>query len=436
MKLVCAVLLSLIVPLVARMAIAQSNIPRDQGAVTVPPSSHSLPNLPRHAPPIAEGVRNLLEPYGLVPILVSWGERVGDVLHPRRLVLMAGADECFPGLQPRRTPVQLPSVAGGNARSLAAALGAPGIAEANISQAGVASFELAFSDVEATVASIHQLRTTLKRNIPECEGLRSALEAFSSSELTQSKSGPARSRAISNNVEPPILIGALYRARRIVRITMQDKIDASANISVGERILRLFGARRSFDIKASRFSNEANTIELIGQQVVPVAFSQAFITRHFAGRKILEAIDPDSPEFASNTEASFRIAFSAPETLLAGATDRVVAIQQVRVASLLLQYARQSLREMNLHEAEHFIASARISLSRNLQSTSIVKLERASATQSTFHKIFVASNQLTHAETALRRQKFLVADRAIDDAIGSLREVSSAGQVDVMVRWP
>src|ERR1700730_4805533 len=69
--------------------------------------------------------------FHLVPIIIPEGERVGDIIDVNNAALIAGVDDCFPGLKPRTTPSQLPAFTIQSEKELAVALGAGQIAEAS-----------------------------------------------------------------------------------------------------------------------------------------------------------------------------------------------------------------------------------------------------------------------------------------------------------------
>jgi hypothetical protein len=213
--------------------------------------------------PLLEEQRALLEKYGLAPIIVSRGERVGDTFDSTTLRLIAGVDDCFPSLAPRKVPAQLPSVTGEKGQGLAAALGVANVADAEGNADAVTKYELTFSNVQAVTASMVQLRTALRSGVPECEALRRYL---------------AVTNMDGKSIEPPdnapVLIGTLFMAKRTVRITLSSK--ASAKVSFGERILKWLGIGGSFQARASGNKSQEDTIELIGNDVIPVAFSAAF----------------------------------------------------------------------------------------------------------------------------------------------------------------
>jgi len=251
--------------------------------------------------PLLEEQRTTLQHYGLASIIVSRGERVGDTFDPDTMNLIAGVDDCFPGLQPRRAASQLPTVTGESAKGLAAAFGVAGVVDAGGSGGRNRSFELSFKEVKAVTASVVQLRDALRRGVPECNILRPYLtSATRASDLPQ----------------PPLLIKTVFMARRVVRVSTSNYIGTKA--SLGEELLRLLGVASSFKMSAESSQTEQSMIELVGEDIVPVAYSPAFIRKSQEvafidnGRiiattidKIVE-VDPGSEEFQSNAQAALQ----------------------------------------------------------------------------------------------------------------------------------
>jgi hypothetical protein len=240
-------------------------------AASQPIEQSTSPALPgNNLAPLLSEQRTLLQQYGLAPIIVSRGERVGDTFDPTTLILIAGADDCFPGLQPRRAAAQLPTVSGESARGLAAALGVAGVIDVAGAGGINRSFELSFQDVEAVTASVVHLRSTLRRGVPECDSLLPHLTAASAK---------GTSALLKSKVEPPLLIGTLFLARRVVRVSTVDQAGAKAQISWFEDLLRRAGLVSSFKVGAEALYGDQSKIELKSEKIVPVAFSPAFIKK-------------------------------------------------------------------------------------------------------------------------------------------------------------
>jgi hypothetical protein len=122
----------------------------------------------------------LLARFHLTPIIVSRAERVGDNFDRQIFNLIAGADDCFPGLKVRQDAGQLPSITTYSERGLSAALGASGLLDAAADTRLKRVYVLSFKDVEVRTASIVQLRNAIsKKAIPECEIVRPYLQALS-----------------------------------------------------------------------------------------------------------------------------------------------------------------------------------------------------------------------------------------------------------------
>ncbi len=223
-----------------------------------------------HLVPFLAEQRALLADYGLVPIIVPHGQQVGDLFRADSWLLVARAEDCFPGLSAnvRRSPGALPTVSGHSARGLSAALGISSVAEVSLGAIGEHNWELSFADVEITSASVLQLRALLRTDEPECAAIKPALEAS-----LMPGGAPV--------VVPPqsLVIGTLYEAKRVLRISLSDEKTAQAELSVFDDLLHKFGLTASTKIGGGGSSSGASTISITGDRPVPVAFGPAFVIR-------------------------------------------------------------------------------------------------------------------------------------------------------------
>lgn len=222
--------------------------------------------------------RALLQQNGLAPIIVPRGERVGDMFEAATMVLLAGADDCFPKLKPRRSSALLPAVSGSSARGLEAALGVAAVAGGDVAIGEDRKFELSFRNVEAITASVVQLREALRRGVPECDSLRPFLTAV---QEKSSRGGVTQSRTSHTQMDtkdPPLLIGTLFMARRVVRVSTSSQTGGNAQVSFGDDLLRKLGLGSSFKASVGGSKTDQGVAELVGEDVVPVAFSTAFRT--------------------------------------------------------------------------------------------------------------------------------------------------------------
>jgi len=226
--------------------------------------------------------RSFLAQYHMIPIIVPRGERVGNSYHPTTSVLISSTDDCFPGLRISKDSGQLPSMNTSFELGLSAALGAAGYAEGEAGKSGKRGYVLSFRDVEVQTASVVALRNAIPRNAPqECLTLRPYLQAITSARPTSSPGNGPLGKTASVTVQTshltiPIVIGSVYYARRILRVVLSDQVDATAKVSFGESLLRKIGLDAAFKVKADAASTMANTIEFIGDAVVPVAYTAAF----------------------------------------------------------------------------------------------------------------------------------------------------------------
>jgi len=243
-------------------------------AAAQPAPQPPQPTAPERSAPLAEQLQKQLEPYRLSPILVPRGEQVGDVYDPATSILLAASQDCFPRLTPRRVPGQLPGAVTENASGLAAALGVSGPVGAEIGGEDGSRwrFELSFRDVEASLASVVQLRQGLRRGIAECDALRPYLESI---EAAGTRPGGRRLAAVPRSGPPPVLLGTVFLARRVLRVSVSSHRTATARLTLPEALLRMLGAQFRAEAEAGR--SRSGDWEFIGNEVIPVAFAPAFV---------------------------------------------------------------------------------------------------------------------------------------------------------------
>ena len=164
---------------------------------------------------------------------------------------------------------------------LAAALGASGIVDAGAETSVKRAYVLSFKDVEVQTASLIQLRRTLQRKAAEeCEVVRPCLEAFGPSKTKARQktrlTGPVNSVTIETEDRPiPIVIGTVFYARRVLRVSLSNDLSAQAKISWGDKFLRYLGLGSSFKVNADL--GDTNSVEFIGDEIIPVAYAPAFL---------------------------------------------------------------------------------------------------------------------------------------------------------------
>jgi hypothetical protein len=242
---------------------------------------------------ISDTVKQAFAPYHLAPIGVPEGERVGDIMDPENWTLIARADDCFPGLRPSNDWSVLPAILRLSEKGLAAALGAS--VGDNKAQAGgdaqaVATFQLEFSDVRVERVAQSQIRKALeklKTRTPECERVRPFVITPSgsaqqntargknvrSNNAGQSPSG--ETRGILADKPPPLVMGMVFYARRVVHVTTSEQMTGNAKVSLFEELKRRIGFGSSFEVKGN--NNVSDTFDLIGQNSVPVAYAPAYV---------------------------------------------------------------------------------------------------------------------------------------------------------------
>ena len=285
-----------------------------------PPSQHiaAMPELNR----ILDTERSVFGTLHLAPIPVPEGEQVGDLMDADTAALIARAEDCFEGLNPRKGPSTLPAMTILSEKGLAAALGVGDIAEAKGESKETYSFILDFKDVEVQKVSLVQLRSTLKKNVPECDQLRPFIDASynsvgASKEKKTATTKPLQTAAITRNMvesgavaitdkPPPLLLATVFTARRVVRVRTSSIADAQAKLSFAQKqkLMEHLWLGANYDIAAGGGSETSDDIDIESKATVPVAFVPAFFikrTRQLAsGRMEYEVanIDPDDLEVA------------------------------------------------------------------------------------------------------------------------------------------
>jgi hypothetical protein len=234
--------------------------------------------------------RDLFGRFHIFPIFVPRGEQVGNSYDSDTYPLITNKEDCFPKLQIRQDFGQLPSMFTNSEQGLAAALGAAGVGEAEAGQSGKRAYSLSFTDVDVQTASVVGFRTAIPKGAPqECLDIRPYLQAFTTAPVSAAKTaignGSPRKTAAgkiasvtiqTSQAKVPILIGSVFRARRILRVKLYDQAEAKAQVSIGESLLRRVGLGSAFKLRAGAAATQSDTIEFVGETIVPVAYAPAF----------------------------------------------------------------------------------------------------------------------------------------------------------------
>jgi len=88
---------------------------------------------------------------------------------------------------------------------------------------------------------------------------------------------------------PPFLVGMLFYARRLVHVRTMDTLAGDAKLSFGNQLLNKLGLGSTFKASVNGGDNSANTVDLVGTSLVPVAFAPAFVvtsTTKLTGGKV------------------------------------------------------------------------------------------------------------------------------------------------------
>jgi len=233
--------------------------------------------------------RELLAPYHLIPIIIPRGERVGDNFDSETSTLIASADDCFPKLAVRKQPGQLPSITTYSERGLAAALGAAGVLDVSGDGNVKRLYTLSFRDVEVQTASVVQLRNAMDvKAAQECEAIRPFLQALATSKPTRPASNVSvpglkfpnqRLATLATDTKlpkPPLVIGTVYYARRVLRVAHSENLDAAGKLSLGQSFLQNLGLNSTFKLSADASSMTSKSLEFVGDAIIPVAYQAAY----------------------------------------------------------------------------------------------------------------------------------------------------------------
>jgi hypothetical protein len=303
-----------------------------------PPDAPSSPAL------ILDTVKQVFKPFHLAPIIIPEGERVGDIIDVENGTLIAGVDDCFPGLQPRQTPGQLPAIAIFSEQDLAAALGVGEVVGASGEAVAGVTFILDFTEVRVDRVSQYQLRHSLKQNSREreCNTVRPYLD--SSPEVAQAKSpqrgkikiaeanNPGGENLIVSDKPPPLILGMVFYARRVVHVATSKTLAGDAKLSIGERIMGRLGLGSSFKVKVDGNDKASSSVDLIGHNLVPVALAPAFVvtaSRQLANGRTeykFAAINPGSVQkdilVAERNKSDWNTQFAIFQQFLGGSLSR------------------------------------------------------------------------------------------------------------------
>jgi hypothetical protein len=278
----------------------------------IPPSSDSLINSSPSAPLInfLDEQETVFAKWHIAPIIIPEGEKVGDIIDTDTTALIAGPDDCFDGLSIQQGSSNLPEYTALSEKGLAAALGVGDIATAKGKANEGQTYILDFQDVQVERVSTVQFRTKLKTNIPECASIRRFIDA-SYVPTNKSTQKIKTASALGNNIvhgngvvvsdkPPPLLVGTLFRARRVIRVRLTRNIDASAQLSIGAKLLDDLGLGSRFNVSGAGGSASANTFTIEAKEVLPVALVPAFVvtaTRKLASGEVqykLASLDTDA----------------------------------------------------------------------------------------------------------------------------------------------
>ncbi len=197
------------------------------------------------------------KPQGMVAVLIPIGQEAGDVMDRLGEEFVHRRKECFPDLIVDEKPSRLPNVDISAGAALRLGLGAEQIGDAELNAVGNNRVILLFDQVTVQTFSQGQLRQSIDRSA--C---------------------PEVARLIDKNPdalkEGTLLLGSVFRARSIVRISRQQGGGGSFSLDGLRALVKRFGWSLRGEGGAEVESAEA--IELSkAEESAPVAFRPAFI---------------------------------------------------------------------------------------------------------------------------------------------------------------
>lgn len=254
----------------------------------------------RNTTEVIDTLKSVFGQFHLAPIVIPQGEKVGDIYNTNNATLIAGPEDCFPGLQVRDSSSQLPAIVLSSETALAAALGVTPIADVDGSANLGRRFTLDFADVKVQRASQATLRRTLNVSAPECKRLSVFIQ------------GETTAKSHRNNVSivadspPPLLVGTVFYARRVVHVSLDRKVTADAKISFAQKIMERLGLEDGFKISGDVAFADASSLDLVGKNLVAVALAPAYVvtaTKEAGGKVSYTLASIDSQALTSNIQA-------------------------------------------------------------------------------------------------------------------------------------
>jgi hypothetical protein len=199
---------------------------------------------------------------------------------------------------------QLPAITISSEKELAAALGLGDLADASGEVRAGQNFILDFDQVHLQKVSLVQLRVALKKSMQECEAVRPFIDAsYSPPAPTRAKGKTLVADAMATIVAtrpPPLLIGMVFTARRVVHISNSEAIGGDAQLSFTQNLMKRLHITSGFKVSGGGKVNSSQIVDLVSEKLVPVAFAPAFVvtaTRQFGQGQTsyeLASVDPDS----------------------------------------------------------------------------------------------------------------------------------------------
>ena len=194
--------------------------------------------------------------HGVIPVLASRGQDVGDTFDIKNGRLIAKRADCFPKLpEPQRTPSSLPNLTNNSDINWGLGLEAPKIIHASGGAGNGSLLAIAFDQVSVAVVSIQEFRRTV--DLKKCPVLASVFQGTAAEDPNL------------------ILVGEVYYGRRKLLLSFQDQVQASAQVGLLPKMLAAVGIKMGGHADAQ----STRQVWLESQDVLPIAIRPAFVVQ-------------------------------------------------------------------------------------------------------------------------------------------------------------
>jgi hypothetical protein len=148
------------------------------------------------------------------------------------------------------------------------------------------TFKLDFEEVRVDRVSQYQLRNSLNKNAQECALVRPFLDAAYSSEVSSHKKAQRNRHRVASaefpqtivtDKLPPLVVGTLFSARRVIHVAITDKAAGDAEISFVEQLIKRLGLGSNFKASVGGGAYSNAMVDIRSENIVPVALKPAYV---------------------------------------------------------------------------------------------------------------------------------------------------------------